>query len=143
VGANRFIAGSHAKNCVHSVRPERGGHAFCLELLRLATSRREFFVFLRRLVVVVSVVAVVVVAFAPSAFGEVPSPGQMPYEAGASNMGMCSAFLASLGVRDDVNHLIQQNPGLFDGVEHAGELYSVRAQQRVNQPPPLECLARR
>lgn len=58
-------------------------------------------------------------------------------------MGMCSAFLASLGVRDDVNHLIQENPGLFDGAEHPGELYSVRAKQHVNQPPPLECLARR
>jgi hypothetical protein len=91
----------------------------------------------------VSAGATFAAAIAPTAFGDVPSPGQRPYEAGASNMGMCSAFLASLGVRDDINHVIQQNPGLFDGAEHPGDLYSVRAKQRVNQPPPLECLARR
>jgi hypothetical protein len=90
-----------------------------------------------------SACAALAVAFAPPAASDVPSPGQRPYEAGASNMGMCSPFLASLGVRDDVNHLIQANPGLFDGAEHPGDLYSVRAKQRVNQPPPLECLARR
>ena len=55
---------------------------------------------------------------------------------------MCSAFLAALGVRDDINHLIQDNPGLFDGAQHPGDLYSVRAKQKDNLPPPLECLKR-
>ena len=81
-------------------------------------------------------------AVVPTAAADPPDPGQRPYEAGASNMGMCSAFLASLGVRDDINHLIQENPGLFDGAEHPGDLYSVRAKQKVNLPPPLECLKR-
>jgi hypothetical protein len=31
---------------------------------------------------------------------------------------MCSPFLVALGVRDDVDHLIQDNPGLFDGEQH-------------------------
>jgi hypothetical protein len=79
---------------------------------------------------------------APVATASAPAPGQKPYEAGASNMGMCSAFLASLGVRDDVNHLIQENPGLFDGAQSPGELYRVRAKQHENLPPPLECLKR-
>lgn len=80
---------------------------------------------------------------APVALAEPPAPGQRPYEAGASNMGMCSPFLASLGVRSTINHLIQDNPGLFDGAEHPGDLYSVRAKQRENLPPQLECLPRR
>lgn len=79
---------------------------------------------------------------APAAAAEPPAPGQRPYEAGASNMGMCSAFLAALGVRDDINHLIQDNPGSFDGAQHPGDLYSVRAKQKDNLPPPLECLRR-
>ena len=78
----------------------------------------------------------------PVASATPPAPGQRPYEAGASNMGMCSAFLAHLGVRGDINHLIQDNPGLFDGAEHPGDLYSVRAKQHENLPPPLECLKR-
>lgn len=89
----------------------------------------------------------ILVAFAglaavPAATASPPAPGQQPYEAGASNMGMCSAFLAALGVRDDINHLIQENPGLFDGAQHPGDLYSVRAKQKDNLPPPLECLKR-
>jgi hypothetical protein len=97
----------------------------------------------RRLAIGVSVLSTFGVVVTPVALGEPPDPGQRPYEAGASNMGMCSAFLASLGVRDDVNRLIQENPGLFDGAEHPGDLYRVRAKQRLNLPPPLECLARR
>jgi hypothetical protein len=82
------------------------------------------------------------VTVAPAAAAEPAAPGQRPYEAGASNMGMCSSFLAALGVRDDINHLIQENPGLFDGAQHPGDLYSVRAKQKDNLPPPLECLKR-
>jgi hypothetical protein len=89
-----------------------------------------------------AVAAMVAVIAVPVGVAEPSAPGQRPYEAGASNMGMCSAFLASLGVRDDINHLIQENPGLFDGAEHPGNLYSVRAKQRENLPPPLECLKR-
>ena len=95
--------------------------------------------FRRRSAVLVVIAAV---AVAPAATASPPAPGQRPYEAGASNMGMCSAFLAKLGVRDDVNHLIQENPGLFDGARHPGDLYSVRAKQKENLPPPLECLKR-
>ena len=87
--------------------------------------------------------AVATLAAAPAALAETPGAGERPYEAGASNMGICSPFLASLGVRDDINHLIQENPGLFDGAEHPGGLYSVRAKQKVNLPPPFECLKRR
>ena len=58
-------------------------------------------------------------------------------------MGMCSAFLAHLGVRADINHLIQENPGAFDGAQSPGELYRVRAKQHENLPPPLECHKRR
>jgi hypothetical protein len=92
---------------------------------------------------VAGVLAILAAAVAvQTAAAEPPAPGERPYEAGASNMGMCSAFLAGLGARDDVNHLIQQNPGLFDGAEHPGDLYSVRAKQKDNLPPPLECLKR-
>ena len=78
----------------------------------------------------------------PVASASPPAPGQRPYEAGASNMGMCSAFLAHLGVRADINHLIQENPGAFDGAQSPGQLYRVRAKQHENLPPPLECLKR-
>ena len=88
------------------------------------------------------VLALAALALVPIGSATPSSPGQQPYEAGASNMGMCSAFLASLGVRDDINHLIQENPGLFDGAQHPGDLYSVRAKQKDNLPPPLECLKR-
>ncbi len=97
----------------------------------------------RRGVLVAATVAASALLGASGAVAEPPSPGQKPYEAGASNMGMCSAFLASLGVRDLVNHLIQDNPGAFDGATSPGELYRVRAKQHENLPPPLECLARR
>jgi hypothetical protein len=90
-------------------------------------------------VVLVALAALVAV---PVGSATPPPPGQQPYEAGASNMGMCSSFLAKLGVRDDINHLIQDNPGLFDGAQHPGDLYSVRAKQKENLPPPLECLKR-
>lgn len=98
---------------------------------------------MKRRSVLVAVAALAIAAtVAPAAVADPPAPGQRPYEAGASNMGMCSPFLAALGVRDDVNHLIQENPGLFDGAEHPGDLYSVRAKQKDNLPPPLECLRR-
>ena len=96
----------------------------------------------RRLTRAALAVCAAALALAPVAAADPPAPGQRPYEAGASNMGMCSAFLAGLGVRDDINHLIQENPGLFDGAEHPGDLYSVRAHQKDNLPPPLECLKR-
>ena len=74
------------------------------------------------------------------------APGQQPgtvvYEAGGSNMGMCSAYLgATLGVRDDVNRQIKDfGPAL--GISSPGELYRIRARQPVDLPPELECLPR-
>ena len=96
----------------------------------------------RRSTLVALAALAITATVAPAAAADPSAPGQRPYEAGASNMGMCSAFLAGLGVRDDINHLIQDNPGLFDGAQHPGDLYSVRAKQKDNLPPPLECLKR-
>src|SRR3712207_8460894 len=74
--------------------------------------------------------------------GSTQQPGTVVFEAGGSNMGMCSAYLgATLGVRDDVNQQIR----LFGdalGISSPGELYRVRARQPVTLPPELECLPR-
>lgn len=70
------------------------------------------------------------------------NPGTTVYEHGGSNLGECSAYLATvLGVRDDINHTIKEY-GSFLGISSPGELYSVRARQQVNLPPAQECLAR-
>jgi hypothetical protein len=55
-------------------------------------------------------------------------------------MGECSAYLGTMGVRDDVNRLILA--GAIPGVENPGQVYSVRAQQEESKPPEQECLRR-
>jgi len=70
------------------------------------------------------------------------NPGVTVWQHGGSNMGECSAYLAStLGVRDDINHAIQEFGPLL-GLSSPGALYSVRAQQQVNGAPADECLPR-
>ena len=95
---------------------------------------------IERILIVLAVVA----ALAPaSTAAAAPQPGTVVFEAGGSNMGMCSAYLgATLGVRDDVNQQIR----LFGdalGISSPGELYRIRARQAVVLPPELECLPRR
>ena len=41
-------------------------------------------------------------------------------------------------MRADLNHLIQENPGAFDGAQSPGELYRGRAKQHENLPPRLQ-----
>ncbi len=67
-------------------------------------------------------------------------PGTTPSEAEASNMGICSSYLGSLGVRDDVNRAIRQ--GAIPGLRSPGALFRVRAQQPTSLPPAQECLRR-
>jgi hypothetical protein len=76
----------------------------------------------------------------------VDEPGTQPWEAGASNMGLCSAYLGQTqgrlepNARAEVNHLIQTLPF---GYTSPGELFSVRARQEVSLPPEQECVRRR
>ena len=95
---------------------------------------------IERILIVFAIVAALVPAGTAAAK---PQPGTVVFEAGGSNMGMCSAYLgATLGVRDDVNQQIR----LFGdalGISSPGELYKIRARQPVVLPPELECLPRR
>ncbi|MEO6651278.1 MAG: hypothetical protein ABIP17_01305 [Ilumatobacteraceae bacterium] len=61
-----------------------------------------------------------------------------------SNMGLCSPFLAKLGFRADVNHLIREiGAFLPDGpFSSPGELYRIRAREHPNAPAAAECLQR-
>jgi hypothetical protein len=76
----------------------------------------------------------------PVAAAENDAPDRV-WEVGGSNMGLCSAYLGQLGVRQDVNHLIKEF-GPMLGISSPGELYSVRAQQPTSLPPAEECLRR-
>ena len=79
---------------------------------------------------------------AASAWTPDNNPGVTVWEHGGSNMGECSAFLATtLGVRDDINHTIKEF-GPFLGLSSPGALYSVRARQKTNAAPAAECLPR-
>ncbi len=69
-------------------------------------------------------------------------PATTAWQAGAKNMGVCSAFLGTLGVRDDVNRAIRLHGDRL-GIDSPGELFRVRAQQDVTVPPAQECLPRR
>ena len=78
---------------------------------------------------------------APAAWAEVPST--------ASNMGLCSSFLAHLDVpssgniRAEVNHVIKQFGSFFDPpLADPGDLYKVRAHQHLNGPAVEECTPR-
>lgn len=71
-------------------------------------------------------------------------PDGGPAQDNVSNMGLCSAFLAQIGVRAEVNHLLKEiGPFLPDGPFNSpGELYRIRAHQHPNAPAAAECLAR-
>jgi hypothetical protein len=97
---------------------------------------------IERILPALTVVAALVPAGTAAAAAD-PQPGTIVFEAGGSNMGLCSAYLgATLKVRDDVNQQIR----LFGdalGISNPGELYKIRARQPVVLPPELECLPRR
>ncbi len=77
-------------------------------------------------------------AFAAGNWTPTNNPGVTVWEHGGSNLGECSAYLATtLGVRDDVNHLIQSG---VVGPVSPGDVYSNRARQQVNLDPVNECL---
>ena len=86
--------------------------------------------------------ALLAVAAGP-AFGaaDPPDPATTVYEAGGSNLGECSAFLGTLGIRDDVNRIIRLR-GEELSIENPGQIYHLRARQEVNLPPAQECLPR-
>ena len=87
------------------------------------------------------VAAGALVAGAPQAHADVPST--------ASNLGLCSSYLARLDVpgaghvRAEVNHVIKQFGGAFDPpLANPGDLYKVRSHQHVNGPAAQECAPR-
>ncbi len=85
------------------------------------------------------------VVFAAMAAGVPVSHAAVPST--ASNMGLCSSYLAQLevpgqgNIRADVNHVIKKY-GPFLGLSSPGDLYKVRAKQHVNGPAPQECTPR-
>ena len=83
--------------------------------------------------------ALLAVAAGP-ALGAPADPAATVWEAGGSNMGECSAYLGTMGVRDVPNRAIRE--GKIPGVENPGQIYSVRAQQEESKPPQQECLPR-
>lgn len=77
-----------------------------------------------------------------AAFTPTSNPGVTVWEHGGSNLGECSAYLATvLGVRGDINHVIKDY-GAALGIASPGALYSVRARQATNAAPAQECLPR-
>lgn len=88
-------------------------------------------------------IAVACLMSAPAAFADgnwtpTDNPGVTVWQHGGSNMGECSAYLSTvLGVRDDVNHLIQAGVA---GPVSPGDVFSNRARQQVNLDPVQECL---
>jgi hypothetical protein len=68
-------------------------------------------------------------------------PATTVWEHGGSNMGLCSAFLGTAQVRDDVNRAIRL-VGDRLGIENPGQIFHVRAQQDESRPPAQECLQR-
>jgi hypothetical protein len=72
-----------------------------------------------------------------------PDPGTTVYNAGGSNLGECSAYLGTQGLRDDVNRIIRlYGDQLSPPIENPGQIFHVRAQQENNLPPAQECLPR-
>src|SRR5689334_4805202 len=93
---------------------------------------------------VVGAVATVVVALVAGGAGASAAP-----PSGASNMGVCSSYLAQLDVpgagniRASVNHVIKDFGSFLDPpLSSPGDLYSVRAHQHVNGDPVQECTPR-
>jgi hypothetical protein len=94
---------------------------------------------MRRRIAAGSLAAVMMMAAASPVMADGKNPGETPAGPVVSNMGLCSAFLGQLGVRDMVNHLIKS--GLFE-VDTPGELYRIRAREHPGRPAEVECLAR-
>jgi hypothetical protein len=94
---------------------------------------------MRRRAVAALVIAGALGAGASPAVAAGNDPGDTPAAPVVSNMGLCSAFLGQLGVRDFVNHLIKS--GVFE-VDTPGELYRIRAREHPGRPAEVECLAR-
>ena len=86
--------------------------------------------------------AAAVLAILPGTAAASTDPATTAWQAGATNMGVCSAFLGTLGVRDDVNGAIRLHGDRL-GIASPGELFRVRAQQDVTVAPAQECLPRR
>jgi hypothetical protein len=97
--------------------------------------------FRRSQVIACLAVGTLVIAPAGSAFAD---PDDNPAVEHVSNMGLCSAFLAQIGVRAEVNHLLKEiGPLLPDGPYNSpGELYRIRAQEHPNASAAQECLQR-
>ncbi len=93
-----------------------------------------------RLTVTAAALAAALVPATASASGV--DPATTAWQAGAKNMGVCSAFLGTGQVRDDVNRAIRLHGDRL-GIASPGELFRVRAQQPVTVPPAQECLPRR
>jgi hypothetical protein len=87
------------------------------------------------------IIGALVSAPAGSVFAD---PDDTPAREHVSNMGLCSAFLAQIGARAEVNHLLKEiGPVLPDGPYNSpGELYRIRAQQHPNASAAQECLQR-
>jgi hypothetical protein len=98
-------------------------------------------VFRRRHVIACLAIGVLIGAPAGSVFAD---PNDTPALEHVSNMGLCSAFLAQIGVRAEVNHLLKEiGPVLPDGPYNSpGELYRIRAQQHPNASAAQECVQR-
>ena len=95
---------------------------------------------MRRAIGVAAMAGALILGTAPAALASdwthENNPGVTVWEHGGSNLGECSAYLATvLGVRDDVNHLITNVLGTTPG-----SIYSNRARQAVNLDPVHECL---
>jgi hypothetical protein len=86
--------------------------------------------------------AALALALVPGTAAAATDPATTAWQAGAKNMGVCSAFLGTAGVRDDVNRAIRLHGDQL-GITSPGELFRVRAQQDVTVPPAQECLPRR
>ena len=80
-------------------------------------------------------------ALALLAAGSLLAGGQAVSAAPHSNMGLCSAYLGQMQVRDDVNRIIN-DIGVLYGIDNPGELYKIRAQQRELGTPEEECQQR-
>jgi hypothetical protein len=85
--------------------------------------------------------AVLALGLVPGGAAAATDPATTAWQAGATNMGVCSAFLGTAGVRDDVNRAIRHHGDRL-GVQSPGELFRVRARQDVTVPPAQECLPR-
>lgn len=86
--------------------------------------------------------AVLALGLAGTTGARAADPATTAWAAGASNMGECSAFLGTQGLRDDVNAMIRERGDVL-GIANPGQIFHLRARQPVSLPPAQECLPRR